>query len=55
MIFFCRAALRASRAPTTSAGWACEKVEMTRSMALEPSGLVSPASAVSWRAMPTFS
>ena len=39
MIFFCRAALRASRAPTTSAGWACEKVEMIRSTALEPSGL----------------
>ena len=38
MIFSSRASLRASRAPVTSAGWACENVEMIRSVAFDPSG-----------------
>ena len=37
MIFSSRASLRASRAPVTSAGLACENVEMIRSVAFEPS------------------
>ena len=35
MIFFCSASFSASRAPVTSAGAACENVEITRSVALD--------------------
>jgi hypothetical protein len=56
MIFSSRASLSASRAPDTSAGLACEKVEMIRSVAFEPSGPppCPAAPSVSCRATPIF-
>ena len=42
MIFSSSAAFSASRAPVTSPGAACEKVEMIRSVAFDPSGPLPP-------------